>query len=158
MQLGSYIKQFFSENEFDLISDNISIVRNDGIVIYSNKTSSDAQSIGALVGGVWQAAHALNSFISKNDDILEFRLSFDKSDQGVYVLPFMQNKQTFLICAIYKNVNNPGLLKRKLCNLKTSLVSYLLDFKSANKIEREGFLFTNITDEEIDKLFNYSRI
>lgn len=158
MNLNKVIKHFFVENDFQRIADKMAVVRPDGIVLYSNSNGfEESSSIGALVGGLWQAAHALNSIVSKQSDIMEFRLSFDTSNEGIYILPLTINNKEFYICAIYSEVNNPALLKRNLRNLKEILSRYLLEYAEHSTHSTEEFLFTNITDEEMDNLFSLSR-
>jgi hypothetical protein len=158
MNLSMIIKQFFIENDFHKIANKTAVVRNDGIVLFSNSDNfNESSSIGALVSGLWQAAQSLNSIVSDRSEILEFRLSFDTSDQGIYILPFNINKKEFYICAIYNDVNNPALLKRHLRNLKANLSNYLLEYVSQNEDIKQDFLFNNITDEEMDNLFSFSR-
>lgn len=158
MNLSKIIKQFLEENDFHMLADKMAIVRNDGIVLYSNAEDfEESSSIGALVGGLWQAAQSLNSIVSDESDILDFRLSFDTSNKGIYILPFNINKKDFYICGIYSDVNNPALLKRNLRNLKENLSNYLLEYCSQNEDIRQDFLFNNITDEEMDNLFSFSR-
>lgn len=160
MNINTVVKQFFTENEFDKLAHKISVVRNDGVVVFANTENfNESYSIGALVGGLWQAAEALNSMVSKESEVFEFRLSFDTSEQGIYVLPLQVKDNTYYICAIYKEINNPALLKKNLRNLKDTLYFYLKEtFVSEKKIQRNGFLFDNISDEEMDNLFNFSEI
>ena len=158
MNLSTIIKQFFIENDFHKLANKTAVVRNDGIVLYSNSDNfSESSSIGALVGGLWQAAQSLSSIVSDKSDVLDFRLSFDTSNQGIYILPFNINKKDFYICAIYDDVNNPALLKRHLRNLKDNLSDYLLECCSQNDDIKQDFLFDNITDEEMNNLFSFSR-
>lgn len=159
MNINTIVKQFFVENDFHKLASKMAVVRNDGVIIYANTENfNESYSIGALVGGVWQAAEALNSLVSKESNIFDFRLSFDTSEQGIYVLPFVLNKKTFYICAIYKDMNNPAVLKNRLRNLKDTLSFYLDEMVDTQITHRDGFLFSDITDQEMDKLFNLKRI
>jgi hypothetical protein len=159
MNLNAIVKQFFVENDFDKLAQNISVVRNDGVVIFSNSENfNESYTVGALVGGLWQAADALNSMVSKDQSVLEYRLSFDTSEQGIYVLPFSLQEKVYFICAIYNEVSNPALLKRNLRNLKDTLYFYLKEISFEQGKTRNGFLFEHITDEEIDRLFKISEL
>ena len=76
----------------------ISVVRNDGVIVYSNTEDfNESYSIGALVGGLWQAAEALNSMISNNSDVFEFRLSLILLAKGFmfYLLRLGEKHITF---------------------------------------------------------------
>lgn len=159
MNVNAIVKQFFIENDFHKIASKMAVVRQDGHIVYANTENfNESHSIGALVGGLWQAAEALNSLVSTNSDIYDFRLSFDTSAQGIYVLPFELSKNVFYICAIYKEINNPAVLKKNLRNLKDTLSFYLDETVDTREIKREGYLFNNISDEEMDKLFNLKRV
>lgn len=159
MNVNSIVKQFFVENDFHKLASKMAVVRNDGVIVYSNSDNfNESHSIGALVGGLWQAAEALNSLVTTQTDIMDFRLSFDTSAQGIYVLPFVLNKATYYICAIYIDTSNPAVLKNNLRNLKDTLSFYLDEMIDTPVEQREEFLFKNITDEEMDKLFNLKRI
>ena len=159
MNINSAIKHFFVENDFDKLAEKISVVRNDGVVVFSNSTDfTESNSIGALVGGLWQAAEALNSIVSRDSDIFEFRMSFDTSEKGIYVLPLKIKIATYYLCAIYKDINNPAVLKKNLRNLRDNLYFYLKNSVTENKSVQNDYLFTNISDEEMDKLFKFAEI
>lgn len=160
MNINTLVKQFFVENDFQLLADKISVVRSDGVVVFSSTEDfNESYSIGALVGGVWQAANALNTIVSKKSDVLEFRLSFDTSSEGIYILPFDHNDKHYFICSIYKNEKNPAVLKNKMRNIKQTLSFYLKEMVVESVTQsRGGYLFSDITDEEMDKLFNFKRI
>jgi predicted regulator of Ras-like GTPase activity (Roadblock/LC7/MglB family) len=87
MNLKKIIVNFFEENDFGKICDHLTLVRDDGIVIYSNNQDEFlSSSIGALSSGLWQAATSLIQYIENNKSN-EFRLTFDTSSSGVYILP-----------------------------------------------------------------------
>lgn len=159
MNINTVVKQFFVENDFHKLASKMAVVRHDGVIVYSNTENfNESYSIGALVGGLWQAAEALNSLVSEQSNIFDFRLSFDTTERGIYVLPFILNKSTYYICAIYKDMNNPAVLKNTLRNLKDTLSFYLDEMIEAPVKTRDGYLFTDITDDEMDRLFNLKRI
>lgn len=167
MNIKLLINNFFEENDFGRISDHISVVRNDGIVIYSNtKDNFIASSMGALSSGLWQAATSMIEFVDKRDDE-EFRLTFDTSSSGVYILPIVVANSRCYLVSVYQDALNPAKLKQQLKNLIFLLEMYIRDesisVSKETKIhdidpKREGYLFTDITDEEIDKLFGFSRV
>ena len=115
MNLNLLVKQFFNENEYNKISDRLVVIRQDGITLYSNYDNKfEESSIGALVSGLWQAAESLSSLLKSGQDFFEFRLGFDTSSDGLYVLPFHIMDGTYYICSIYKDSQNPAKLKRNL--------------------------------------------
>lgn len=157
MNLSSAIKLFFHENDFQKLSDRISVIRHDGISVYSNvKNDFESASISALVGGLWQGAKSLNSLVKTNNEFLDFKLSFDSSENGLFIMPFLLNKQEYYLCTIYKDVVNPAKLKRDMRLIKENLEVYLEDFSFEldHRAGRESFLFKDITDAEIDRLFD----
>lgn len=163
MNLSSAIKLFFHENDFQKLSDRISIIRYDGITIYSNvKNDFESASASALVSGLWQAAKSLNSMVQSQNEFIDFKLSFDSSENGLFILPFLLNKQEYYLCTIYKDVVNPGKLKRDMRLIKENLEVYLEDFAfngaEQERAGKESFLFKDITDEEIDRLFDYGEV
>ena len=86
MNLNSHLKDFFFENEYDRLAEDISIIRKDGIPVFSNRSKASV-TIGALISGLWQASESLSTQVTDKESFDEYRLAFDSSDQGVYVLP-----------------------------------------------------------------------
>ena len=64
------------------------VTREDGITIYDSVQNQTTTSVSALVSGVWQASEALMDLVHPNQDVMEFRLGFDTSSQGIYLFPF----------------------------------------------------------------------
>jgi len=133
--------QGFQETEFF-------IVRNDGIVICSNVKKEREVIIGALSSAAWMASEALVDNIEISESKL--RYSFDSTDTGIYVLPLNKDKHKMIFCSIYKNVKNPGLLKKQLRQVKKEIENLIDTVEVQNQ---DSYLFNNITDEEINKLF-----
>ena len=160
MNLSKVVSHFFEEvSRRD--SDRTTLVRNDGIVVYASlDIKKEAASIGALVGGVWQAAEALNSQVGSSTDLQDYRFSFDKSDSGIYILPINVGSKMYYLSTLYKDTFNPALLKRNFRVLKEELEAYLDEHfvetkKVKNTKNKNDFLFNNITDEEMDNLFAF---
>lgn len=159
------IEAFFTMCEFkDSLT--VSFVRDDGIVVYSNfHNELDAKSIGALVGGVWQAASSLASFAS-NEDSMDFRFSYDTSSDGILIFPLTHGKNQYFLCGIYKEEINPAVLRQKLKILQGKLAEFIENNCNTtvikeqekqteiNKENRAGYLFENLTDDEMDHLFS----
>lgn len=156
--INQIIKNFFVDINLDK-NHELSVVRADGIVIYSTvKNYMDRASIGALISGLWQAALSLSNYIDENADSDKFRLGFDTSMAGVNVLPLKINGKEFFICSLFKECINPAKLKQKMKLITLELEAYVKkEFKpeTNNTIERTGYLFDSITDEEMDQLFNF---
>lgn len=164
MNLASLVKEFFVENEFHLISEKVAVVRNDGTVLYSNSMDSkEAANIGALASGIWQASSSLASLVDKNLPEESYRLSFDTSSDGVYLLPASLDKRNCYFCCIFKDRLNPGKLKQNMRNISFLLEAFVREEslrkeQKAQPREKEGYLFENITDEEMDQLFGVAGI
>lgn len=166
MNLKKHIKNFFVENEFGKISKHLTLVRDDGIVIYTNNDDDFlSSSIGALSSGLWQAATSLIDYVNASGDE-EFRLTFDTSSSGIYILPLKLNNSRCYLVSVYQGALNPAKLKQQLKNLVFLLEMYIRDetysvSKKSNSdketLTREGYLFQDISDEEIDKLFGFTR-
>jgi hypothetical protein len=137
------------------------VSREDGITIYDSIQDSSTNSVAALVSGVWQASEALMNLVQNGEEILNFRLSFGTSDQGIYLLPFSLHGKRYFLGAIYHDCLNPGLLKRKLALLKEE-IKPLFESVSVEdrpgKATRHGYLFEDLSDEEIDRLFSMGGI
>jgi predicted regulator of Ras-like GTPase activity (Roadblock/LC7/MglB family) len=167
MNLKKHVNNFFIENEFGKISKHLTLVRNDGIVIYSNSEDDfKSSSIGALSSGLWQAATSLIDYVNASGD-QDFRLTFDTSASGIYILPIELNNSRCYLVAVYQGALNPAKLKQQLKNLAFLLEMYIRDEtysvsreakRDTKTQERDGYLFHDISDEEIDKLFGFTRV
>lgn len=133
------------------------VTREDGITIYDSVQNQTTASVSALVSGVWQASEALMGLVHPNQDVMEFRLGFDTSSQGVYLFPFSLTGKRYFLGAIYHDCLNPGQLKRQIALIKEEMVRLFEDEVvkpvPSKSVTREGFLFQDISDEEIDRLF-----
>ncbi|HLT22628.1 MAG TPA: hypothetical protein VKZ84_04265 [Bacteriovoracaceae bacterium] len=130
------------------------VTRNDGITIYDSTEDETTSSVSALVSGVWQASEALMGLVGKNNNLFDYRLGFDTSSEGIYLFSFEFDGKSYCCGAIYKDCLNPGLLKRQVMMLKSDLETIDVPFKkNKDTSKRDGFLFTDITDEEMDNLF-----
>lgn len=133
------------------------VCREDGISVFDFESDSTRAQVSALVAGMWQASEALVNLIDKSQDSYDFRLGFDTSSSGVFLLPFSHNQKKYFLGALYTESLNPGVLKHQVTQVREELVS-LLEKTEPKKdeileTERNGYLFKDITDEEIDRLF-----
>jgi hypothetical protein len=141
------------------------VTREDGITIFDSVQDQTTTSVAALVSGLWQASEALMGLAHPDQDVMEFRLGFDTSSQGIYLFPFTLEGKRFFLGAIYKDCLNPGQLKRQVAMIKEEMdrlfveVQTSVQFKSKVKTtDREGYLFKDISDEEINRLFSVGGI
>lgn len=138
------------------------VTREDGITIYDSVQDQTTASVSALVSGVWQASEALMGLVHPNQDVMEFRLGFDTSSQGVYLFPFTLSGKRYFLGAIYHDCLNPGQLKRQVALIKEEMGILFQDEVIKPEVkktsDRAGYLFQDISDEEIDRLFRVSEI
>lgn len=133
------------------------IFRRDGIVLFANKEAdkSTSSSMGALFGGLWQAAETLLQFVTTGDKE-GFRLSFDSGKNGIFILPIPFQKEMLFVSTIYSEETNPAVVKNNLRTMKNFLLEN--EAKIMNEGTEEGpdkkQLFENITDDEMDQLFS----
>jgi hypothetical protein len=132
------------------------VSREDGITVYDSVQDLTTTSVSALVSGVWQASEALMGLAHPQKDIMEFRLAFDTSSQGIYLFPFKLQGKKFFLGAIYRDCINPGQLKRQIAMIKEEMERLFSDMPSEvkNFPLREGYLFKDISDDEMDRLFS----
>lgn len=134
------------------------VTREDGITIYDSVQNQTTTSVSALVSGVWQASEALMGLAYPEQDVMEFRMAFDTSSQGIYLFPFTLAGKRYFLGALYSNCLNPGQLKRQVAMIKEEMdrlfTSEAVEPQKIKTSNREGFLFTEISDEEIDRLFS----
>lgn len=139
------------------------VTREDGITIYDSIQNETTTSVSALVSGVWQASEALMEIAHPQQDVMEFRLAFDTSYQGIYLFPFFFGEKKYFLGAIYKNCLNPGQLKRQVALIREEMDRLFQQeaptvIKNVPVSKREGYLFSEISDEEIDRLFSVGGI
>ena len=137
------------------------VTREDGITIYDSVQDNTTTSVAALVSGVWQASEALMNLVYEQNDVKEFRLGFDTSSQGIYLFPFSLTGKRYFLGAIYSECLNPGQLKRQIALIKEemerSFETEPLPKKPVGSM-RQGYLFQDISDAEIDRLFSLGGI
>jgi hypothetical protein len=137
------------------------VTREDGITIYDSIQNNTTTSVSALVSGVWQASEALMNLVYKQNEIMDFRLAFDTSLQGIYLFPFTLSGKRYFLGAIYSDCINPGQLKRQTAMIKEEMERLFESEplpKKAITTSRQGYLFQDISDAEIDRLFSLGGI
>jgi hypothetical protein len=166
-RIPKYVEAFFQSCEIDQKINRFSffMIRYDGVVLYHNSklASNSKSSIGALLGGVWQAAKALAEFIPKDKQSEGYRLSFDTSEQGVYIVPIGNKHEELYLGLIYHDEVNPGFIKSKMREMAASFNEFLdqeikdsgvKNVKAQSGKKATDYLFDNITEAEMDHLFS----
>lgn len=161
MVLENLIEVIRTEVEKDqkLSKCSVFLCRQDGVVLFSTIESAqkhNESSIGALVSGVWQAANSLSGFISADTEKI-FRLSFDTSDSGVYILNINYDGSGYYLGVLFNDEINPGLLKSKVRGLSDKVDNLEVEGPSSS-CRLDEPLFENITDAEIDDMFSTAGI
>ena len=89
--------KFILEPKLSGINARLFVTREDGITIYDSVQNNTTTSVAALVSGVWQASEALMNLVHPQNEVMDFRLGFDTSSQGIYLFPFeLSGKRYFL--------------------------------------------------------------
>jgi len=165
MNVTLQMKQMLDPKK-DSVKARLFVTREDGITIYDTVQDQTTTSVAALVSGVWHASEAMMGLVKSGQDAMEFRLGFDTSSQGIYLFPFSLKGKRYFLGAIYSDCVNPGQLKRQVAMIKEEMDRTFESTQPAPKVikkennkvnnlvpTREGFLFADISDAEIDKLF-----
>lgn len=135
------------------------ICRQDGVFLFQEIDHIEIQRFGALTAGMWQAAESVGR--GENENLNDFVLQFSSSDSGVFVYPLELAGETYLLTVVFKDEVNPGKLKNSCRRLRNYLVEEFDEafpkhkIKNKNKTSRE-YLFSDISDSEIDKLFSFA--
>lgn len=173
LKIEDIFRKYFEEQELknkELFNNSIlkiCILRKDGILLHDENFNInkgfDEQSIGVLMTGLAHAGEALSSLLD-NEDGLNLRLSLEDSSKGVHILPLnLESGEKFYMGTLYFNELNPGKLKNLLKNMNMELEKYITENLMAQKSheqeensKREDFLFSNISDAEMDELFSFA--
>jgi hypothetical protein len=154
--------KLFLEPKKTSVKARLFVTREDGVKIYDTVQDETTASVSALVSGVWQASEALMSLAHPKNDVMEFRLAFDTSSRGIYLFPLTISGKRYFLGALYNDCLNPGQLKHQISKLKEELDRHFFGHSTSQAIQqnntREGFLFKDISDDEIDRLFGLGGI
>jgi len=153
--------KFVLDQKLNGLNARLFVTREDGITIYDSVQNNTTTSVAALVSGVWQASEALMNLVYQQNEVMDFRLAFDTSSQGIYLFPFNLSGKRYFLGAIYNDCLNPGLLKRQIAMIKEEMERLFIDEplpKKAVFSARQGYLFHDISDSEIDRLFSLGGI
>lgn len=131
------------------------VTREDGITIYDSIQNKTTNSVSALVSGLWQASEALMALVHPQEQVLDYRLGFDNSSNGLMLFPFTLTGKKYFLGCIYQDSINPAQLKYQLNLTKQNLEKNYVPEKLGHTptLVRQGYLFSDITDAEMDRLF-----
>tara|TARA_R110000868_G_scaffold320917_8_gene582003 strand:+ start:2541 stop:3032 length:492 start_codon:yes stop_codon:yes gene_type:complete len=130
----------------------ILIANRDGICLYSNKEKGKDISMGALLGGVWQASVALLE-INKFGVNPGLKLGFDDGENGFCVVAIELAGRPCYACLVFEDEIAPGAVRGQLKRWCDLLADSLESWSAP--VTRSGYLFKDVTDEEIDRLFGF---
>ncbi len=136
------------------------VLRADGLLIWDARKDEQSQALAALASGVWEASKAMAQ-AARQLKTQDFRLVFDSTDRGVLIFP--TEGGDFHVAAIYEGCVNPALLKRQVQALVQKLSRHIAErprpvapvrpAPTPSTSKRDGFLFSDISDDEMDRLF-----
>lgn len=133
------------------------VVRRDGLMVWDAAPDQRSQSLAALCGGVWEASMAMAQTAGAAEGAAGFRLVFDDAATGMLVLPLALEGQTYYLAGVYGDCVNPARLRRQVQELRDAVAETWVAAPAKKVVSatagREGYLFTDITDEEMDRLF-----
>ena len=154
-QMHEHITNFMTKHKLPM-GLRLLVVRNDGLLVWDGRPDNSSQAMAALCGGVWEAANAMAKAAGQAS-VQDFRFVFDSTDRGVLIFPIEGDRQHFYLTAIYQGCVNPALLKRQVHGLGTKLAAHVRALprpaRSTPVPQRTGYLFSDISDEEMDRLF-----
>ena len=154
--LRESLDKILKKNSFD---STLILARQDGVIVYEqdeNLSLKKKQALGALMAGAWQAAEAMSDFFPTEGNSF-FRLGFDTSESGIYVLPIQTTNDVFYVGLFYKDELNPAVLKNKLRSLSNQILQELSIYFDARESLNKP-LFENITDDEIEVIFSVAGV
>jgi predicted regulator of Ras-like GTPase activity (Roadblock/LC7/MglB family) len=120
------------------------------------KNNKELQSLGALLAGVWQASEALKDFMDKDVSKDELKLTFQNTDSGYLLLPPTEKNPKIIFAFLFEKQVNPGKIKFLAGKISDHFSE--IEILEKNNGEKEEFLFKNITEDEVDKLFSFAGI
>ncbi len=120
------------------------------------RESKELQSLGALLAGVWQASEALKDFLTTKEDQDELRLNFQNAHSGYLLLPPSEKNPKITFAFLFEKQTNPGKIKFLAGKIRTHFDEIEILQKDTGKAEE--YLFKNITEDEVDKLFSFAGI
>jgi hypothetical protein len=132
------------------------VTRDDGITIYDSIQNKTTNSVSALVSGLWQASEALMNLVQPHEQVLDYRLGFDNSSNGLLLFPFSLSGKKYFLGCLYQDSINPAHLKYQMTQTKQMLEKAFHEEKkltASTVIYRQGYLFSDISDAEMDRLF-----
>lgn len=153
MNIEDHIQNFFSEYEIQANSSNYSLMifDNHGLIQYSKNIGNDHHDLSVLMLGLASAGReVLERIFSVNKD--EEALSLGTSKRGIFLYPL--NEFNLYLACLYNGLSNPGQLKHECRLCRDELKKFLDNSNTFTEDEnQDGFLFTKISDREIDSLF-----
>lgn len=125
----------------------------DGYLLYTSKDQVD-KSLIALIAGVYQGARKLYGIMAQGQDIPA--LSLGEGAENLFVTQVTIKGRELLLSSALKGIAYPARYKMYLKHLADELVeNYPIEdsVQLPEKNEEGGFLFSDISDEEVDNLF-----
>ncbi len=152
-KLKKILEQQLMANALLLNNIRILVFREDGVNFYDSSDQKNQIEAGALTSGLWQAATTLMKTFKSVKADSSFRLSYDTSNEGIFILPLKIYGQQYILEVIYFNEKNPAKIKQKMKIISKHIELQFIKQQRENSKHQKDFLFKNITDNEIDMMF-----
>jgi hypothetical protein len=143
------------QNEFSLFKNKnssvfyFSIITESGMELFhSNETKNN--NVSVLVAAIASATQSLQEHLVIDNTLDRFAIT--NSSQGYYIEKATIDSQNCLVFLAYKDEINPARLSWEFRKFVAALAS-LKVLENKASFERESYLFKNISDEEIERLF-----
>lgn len=156
MNLNGKLGIIFESHGGKITEHKIVISRQDGTVVFTNKSSHDTEAV--MSSSLWQSALELKKLSKLQGSEQNFQVDFHNSQNGIIMRSFMISGSEYYITMTYENVLNPGKLKKEFNDfhreLKIQMFSLNKMSVNQNNHNSQGsFLFDKLTDREIDDAF-----
>ena len=145
------ISQFLSDKK--LTDAEVYLTDMDGYLLYTSKDQVD-KSLIALIAGVYQGSRKLFGIMANGQDIPS--LSLGEGHDNLFVTQLNIKGRELLLSSVLKEIAYPARYKLYLKHLADNLVENYPEDESTQlpeKTEDGGFLFSDISDDEVDRLF-----
>lgn len=151
----NYFSQSISHflNEKEISDAEVFLTDMDGYLLYTSKDQVD-KSLIALIAGVYQGSRKLFGIMANGQDIPS--LSLGEGGDNLFVTQLNIKGRELLLSSVLKEIAYPARYKMYLKHLADTLVENYPENETTQlpeKTEDGGFLFTDISDDEVDRLF-----
>ena len=106
-KLSQVIKSLKKRPRYQRVFQNftVMVIREDGLLLWTNGEKENQTTSAVLMGGAWKAAEAILELRSEYHSLATdiFRLSFDTSQTGIYMIPVEYPGGCLLMGMLFQN-------------------------------------------------------